>query len=297
MTKAKQDTKPDHEKSIEFCQTEIEKHNQQIRELQATINYLVSSLESRANNLQDLEAQLSRARLANETAQEQAKMYLGTDIEQITVDDAIRSSSRIRQLEKQIEETRQHNAEQSELDNAKRLELEKQIERLFLHRDQLKNMLAKIEREQSEQRNEEGKKIYQECMVGYQRHKQDLAELERQVEQKYQAIETHQFDILKKLDTYPELQKLFMQEHNVEVSDASIRVSMAAIGYLETLIADHLELQGVCTSDGRALAEILSLTDMEILADFQGGLYNLQDKRSQLLDFVETHKAELQEPR
>jgi chromosome segregation ATPase len=294
MPKSKQEI-TDHEKEISFCQAEIDKHNQQIRELQTTINYLVSSLESRANNLQDLETQLSRARLADETAQEQAKMYLGTDIEQMTIDDAIRSSSRIRQLEKQIDETRQHNAEQNAQDATKRAELEQQIERLFLHRDQLKNVLAKVERERDEAHYNEGKKIYQDRMVGYQKKKQEAEEIEALREKTYQAIETYQFDTLKQLDGYPELQKLFMQEHNVEVSDASIRVSMAAVGYLETLIADHLELQGVVTSEGQSLAEILSLTDMEILADFQGGLYNLQDKRSQLLDFIEARKAMLQE--
>lgn len=297
MTDLKEST---HERDIAFCQGEIEKHNQQIRELQATINQLLQNPSIRANSLQDLEMQLARARITNETAQEQAKMYRGTDLEEATTNDAIASSKRIRQLQKQIEETRQHNAEQGEKDDSKRIELEREIERLFLHRDNLRNMRARIERERDEQRYNEGKKIYQSCMAEYQQEKQKIAELEQQTEQAYQSLETLQFDILKKLDSYPELQRLFMQEHNVEPSDGTIRIVQATIRYLEALIADHLELEdwNLCLSDGRHISEIMSLTDQEILCNkYQGGLYNLQEKRSQLLDFVEQRKTMLQEHR
>lgn len=298
MPKSKQDTKQDHEKSIEFCSQEIAKYNQQIRELQASANHLVMLPDIRERSLQDLEAQLTRAKLANETAQEQAKMYRGTDLQEQTANDAIASSRRIRQLEKQINETRQFNAEQATLDDTKRAELEQQIERLFLQRDNLQKMLSRMTQERDEQHYNEGKKIYQSCMVDYQQHKQKITEKEKDVEQAYQNLETLQFDILKKLDSYPDLQKLFMQEHDVERSDGLIRVCLAAIGYIESLIADHLELERATTRDGRALAEILSLTDQEVLAgSYQGGLYNLQDKRSQLLDAIEQHQAMLQEPR
>lgn len=298
MQKSKQDTKQDHEKSIEFCSQEIAKYNQQIRELQASANHLVMLPDIRERSLQDLEAQLTRARLANETAQEQAKMYRGTDLQEQTTNDAISSSKRIRQLQKQIDETRQRNAEQATLDETKRAELEQQIERLFLQRDNLQKMLSRMQNERDEQHYNEGKKIYQGRMVGSQKLKQEAAEIEDLREQKYQAIETYQFDTLKQLDAYPDLQRLYMQEHNVEYVDASIRVCLAAIAYLETLIADHLELENATTSDGRPLCEILALTDQEILAgSCQGGLYNLQEKRAQLLAYIETHKAMLQEHR
>lgn len=298
MPKSKQDTKQDHEKSIEFCSQEIAKYNQQIRELQASANHLVMLPDIRERSLQDLEAQLTRAKLANETAQEQAKMYRGTDLQEQTTNDAIASSRRIRQLEKQINETRQFNAEQATLDETKRAELEQQIERLFLQRDNLQKMLSRMTQERDEQHNNEGKKIYQSCMSGYQQRKQKISAKEKDVEQDYQSLETSLFDSLKQLDPYPELQKLFMQEHNVELSDGTIRIARAAIQYLDALLADHLELENCRLSDGRHISEILALTDQEILCNtYQGGLHNLLDKRAQLMDFEEQHKIELQEHR
>jgi len=288
----------EQEKTISFLNCEIEKHNQQIRELQVATTQILQNPSIRDKSLRDLEAQLSNARIANEIAQEQQKMYRGTELEESTTNDAIASSARIRQLEKQIEATLQHNAEQSELEDAKRIELEQKIERLLLHRDNLQNMLSRIVNERDEQHYNEGKKIYQDCMRDYQQQKQAIAEQERQTEQKYQDLETLQFDILKKLDSYPELQRLFMQEHNVELSDGPIRVARAAIQYLDTLIADHLELESCHLSDGRHISEILSLTDQETLCNaYQGGLHNLLDKRAQLMDFEEQRKAELQESR
>jgi chromosome segregation ATPase len=287
------ETKPqDLERDITNLQKELVKHDEQIRELQAKINHLVFAPDLRAKNLQDLENQLSKARINNEIAQEQQKMYKGTDLEQVTVDDAIQSSGRVRQLEKQIDEQRRHNAEQDALDTAKRADLEAQMQKLIRFRTNIQNIISRLQNERDELHNDAGKKIYQECMAAYQQEKQKIAEQERQTEQMYQDIESLQFDILKKLDEYPELQRLFMQEHNVTPSDGPTRVCLAAICYLESLIADHLELENCYLSDGRHVTELMALTDQEILANtYQGGLYNLQDKRSELLDFVEQRKA------
>jgi chromosome segregation ATPase len=293
MTELKERSIEQYDTEIATCHREIVQHDQQLAEIRGTLAQLARHPDIRAQSLQELEQQLSSTRNGLEIALEQAAMYKGTDIEEATARDAIQSVDRRKQLEKQIEETRKKNQEHDAADETKQRELQQQEQLILRKRDSLQNICARAEQERNKRHTDQGKKVYQACMSGYQELKRKASTQQQDLEQTYQEIESSHSAILNQLEPYPDLQRLFMSEHNVEPTDGPLRVTEAAITYLERLIADHLSLEQAAMNDGKPLCEILALTDQEILAQYQGGLYNLQEKRSQLLDWAEQHKAQL----
>lgn len=284
-----------YDTEIAACRREVAKHDSQLAEIRATLAQLATHPGIRAQSLQDLESQLTKTRLALEIALEQSKMYKGTEIEEAMTKDAVQAVARLKQKEKQLEETRQKNQEQDAADEAKRQELQLQQQHILPRRHNLQDILARKEQERSELHMAGGKAVYQAGLADYRKLQRKASIQERDREQAYQEIEVFHNAFLNRLEPYPDLQRLFVQEHHIAPSDGPLRVAVSAIKYLEALIADHLSLEQTTTEDGRPLFEILALTDQEILAQYQGGLYNLQEKRAQLLDFVEQRKATLTE--
>lgn len=267
------------EQEIKVLRSQLSEREKTLRETRQAIDRLAQAPHFRAQNLQELEAQLSKKREQDATCQGQALEYIGSDLQGLFEREAKESTQKLKEYEKLIRDTRQKHAKQDTEDNEEKRSYKNAEQTIMYQVTTLKNKLQELVQQQDTKKREAAEKAYQE----YQELYQDMV---KSAADKQEA----QDEILRGLADWPDLQERFLQEHNVPIvyeMNGTQKIARAAIEYYEALIEHAGELQDAAAYDGTPLSEVLALTDQEVLAHgHDGGIALLQEKRAVLLRYV-----------
>lgn len=265
------------EQEIATLRSQLSEREKALRETRQAIDKLTQAPHFRAQQIRELEEQLSKKRVADEICQGQALEYVGSDMQVVFEREAKESVAKLKEYEKLIQETRWKHAQQDTKDNEEKHTHQYTEQTIMRSINTLKEKLQALETQQDEKRRETAEKAYQEYEALYL----DMLKTEENSKRAQQ-------DVIEALADYPELQQRFLEKYDVpEPTDGVSRIARAFIEYLEALIEDGEQLQGVTIFDGTMLSETLGLTDVEVMAhSHEGGIDLLQRKRAALLRFA-----------